>query len=236
MVVDDDDAFRESLCCVIEDWRFNCTSISGGEEALKYLSANTVDLVLLDIRMPGMSGIECLEQIRRIHPELRVLLMTAYSDQIALALELGALAVLSKPLKLESLLPILERHTKKSLIVVVDSDPAFSRDFQTSLKERVLSVLAASDIDEALGLVYRESPDVIVLDMAFPRENTVRAMKELRKAVPSISMVVISDFKEELALLAKEAAKERIMVLFAKPLKMPEFLNILSKVFEGEII
>ncbi|MBI4595009.1 MAG: response regulator [Candidatus Tectomicrobia bacterium] len=120
LVVDDDHDFRESLCDVIESWNFSILAAPGGKEALKIIEEKPVQVVLMDIRMPEMDGIECLKQMRQDHPDIKVIIMTAYSGEIQEAFNLGAIKVLSKPLHLEKLKPLLEET----------SNPYFPKQFR----------------------------------------------------------------------------------------------------------
>lgn len=114
LLVDDDNAFRESLRDVITDWSYECLSVPGAREALESLKKELIDLALLDIRMPGMSGVECLKEIRRLYPHVKVVMMTAYSEQTEQAIDLGAITVLSKPLDINSLLTLLQTNVKRN--------------------------------------------------------------------------------------------------------------------------
>lgn len=76
------------------------------EDALASLAERPIDLVVLDIRLPGMDGLETLAEIRRRHPELRVIMLTGFADtqMAAEALRQGAFAYLVKPVEVEELL------------------------------------------------------------------------------------------------------------------------------------
>ena len=78
---------------------------SSGEEALEYLGANPVDIVLLDVKMPGMDGFEVLGRIKKKWPELSVIILSGHADMDAAArgMELGAFFYLLKPVNLEDL-------------------------------------------------------------------------------------------------------------------------------------
>lgn len=83
------------------------------EEALKILSSSEIDLVISDIRMPGASGVELLNVIRRTRVDLPVVLITGYADiTVAEALSRGAEAVVNKPFDLDSLFELCERLVK----------------------------------------------------------------------------------------------------------------------------
>ena len=102
LIVDDDRLLQNSLTAILRE-RHQPLVAGSGEEALRLLQRTPVDLVLLDVRLPGMDGIETLGKIRQLHSELPVIMMTAYEDTatVIAALRAGAHDYLVKPLEIE---------------------------------------------------------------------------------------------------------------------------------------
>jgi DNA-binding NtrC family response regulator len=111
LVVDDDDAVRETIAETLEEEGFGVETASGAESALAALARSRPDIVLSDIRMPDMDGLELLELLRARAPDVDVLLMTAYEDMptVARAMRDGAFDFLVKPLRADRLLEVLAR-------------------------------------------------------------------------------------------------------------------------------
>ncbi|MBL0355521.1 MAG: response regulator transcription factor [Chitinophagaceae bacterium] len=93
-VIEDDDQIRNSL---VEQMRLNMnvdniTEFSNGEEAIKELSANPVEIAMFDIQLPGIDGIECIRKLKFIHPRMQFMVLTVYdnADTIFKALRAGA--------------------------------------------------------------------------------------------------------------------------------------------------
>ncbi len=78
MVVDDDDIFRQALTDMLQANDYVPISVESGEHALKELGNGTVDAVIVDIKMPDMDGIDLMKQIKRLYPDLPVVLVTAH--------------------------------------------------------------------------------------------------------------------------------------------------------------
>ncbi len=112
LVVDDDLAICSALEELISTEGFQVTTSTSAEEALKLLSEKTFPLVLSDIMMPGMSGIEMLEKIKSISPETIVVMMTGYSSikGAITAIKTGAQDYLIKPIKYDDIMLMLERN------------------------------------------------------------------------------------------------------------------------------
>jgi len=99
LIVDDEQSVREVLSEYFMEQGYSVESAGGGEEALAIVQRSTPDLVLLDVRMPGMDGVETLRRIRNAAPDVSVIMVTANED-VALAretLKLGALDYVAKP-------------------------------------------------------------------------------------------------------------------------------------------
>ena len=99
LIVDDEQSVREVLSEYFVEQGYSVESAGGGEEALALVQRSTPDLVLLDVRMPGIDGVETLRRIRGIAPDVSVIMVTANED-VGLAretLKLGALDYVAKP-------------------------------------------------------------------------------------------------------------------------------------------
>jgi FixJ family two-component response regulator len=105
-VVDDDDSMRESLRGLIRSIGFSANIFASAEEFLKSDHVRNTDCLILDVRMPGMNGLELQRQLTVSRREIPVIFITAHGDEEARAraLEKGAVAYLSKPFSEDALL------------------------------------------------------------------------------------------------------------------------------------
>lgn len=99
LVVDDQSGVRRLLHETFKEEGYRVRAAAGGAEALRLVSQELPDIVLLDIKMPGMSGLETLAELRKGCPELPVLMMTAYGDLeiVEEAKKLGIRHYITKP-------------------------------------------------------------------------------------------------------------------------------------------
>jgi signal transduction histidine kinase len=113
LLVDDDPAIR--LLCVRVLDSFEITQATDGKEALALLKKQTFDIILSDIMMPNLSGLELLQTVKETDPEQMIVLMTAYSekDVILQALKAGADDFLSKPVNLLQLRTTIDKAVEK---------------------------------------------------------------------------------------------------------------------------
>ena len=109
LVVDDDPGIRETMNDILTLEGFDVTVAPDGASAIALCRREEFDVALLDIRMPGMDGVETLEALKAITPDLRVVMITGFEagDLARRAMDAGAEAVFHKPLDVASFLPLL---------------------------------------------------------------------------------------------------------------------------------
>jgi two-component system response regulator (stage 0 sporulation protein F) len=105
MVVDDRVGIRKLLHEVLQGAGYKVITAAGGNEAIKMIGQETVDLVLLDMKMSGMDGLETLTQLKKVCPQVIIMIMTAYEELEVLkeAARRGAAGYISKPFDIEEL-------------------------------------------------------------------------------------------------------------------------------------
>lgn len=110
LIVDDDRLLQNSLRAILTE-KYDPLIAGSGEEALRLLKKETVDLVLLDIRLPGIDGLETLQRIKALDGELAIIMMTAYEDvkTVVNSMKMGATDYLVKPLEIEMFELVIEK-------------------------------------------------------------------------------------------------------------------------------
>lgn len=118
LVVDDDADMRELAQDMLRDRGHQVSVAGSGEEALKLLAEEDYAVVLTDLRMKGMQGLELLNQIKREYPEVNVVLMTAFGsvDTAVEAMKHGASDYLTKPVKKDELIRVVERVIREAAL------------------------------------------------------------------------------------------------------------------------
>ncbi|MEJ2236860.1 MAG: response regulator [Gemmatimonadales bacterium] len=133
LVVDDDEALRNALVRFLSNQGFSVSAAGTGPEALELIQAGATALMLLDIRMPGMSGIDVVPEALHIDPDLAILMLSALTDatSAAICMQRGAIDYLTKPIELNDLSKAIERALRKRDTLMQ------SREISTWLKEEV---------------------------------------------------------------------------------------------------
>jgi putative nucleotidyltransferase with HDIG domain len=131
--VDDEDAIREVVSTLLEAQGFECLTAQNGRQALPLLAANQFDLVLSDIVMPEMNGLDLLDRVRSLHPDVPIIMITALHD-ISTALEAirrGAYDYLLKPFERDQLFLAVRRALEHRRLVTEN------RRYQQNLEQLV---------------------------------------------------------------------------------------------------
>jgi CheY-like chemotaxis protein len=117
LVIEDDEEMRALLIEVIEEDGYKTSSVNNGSEAFRRLAKESFDLILTDVRMPGLTGLDILPGIKKLQPEAPIIVITAFgSEEVQRkAFERGANAYLEKPIHFQKLRTLIqELFSKKS--------------------------------------------------------------------------------------------------------------------------
>ena len=144
LIVEDDEALRDAVCFTLEMAGHGVTGVDGGPAALSELERAHFNLVISDLRMQPMDGLELLGEIRHRQPQLPVLLMTAYGDvdKAVAAMRGGACDFLMKPFEPEILLECVRRYAATP----PEADDAIAEDVRTRQLLTLANKVAESDV------------------------------------------------------------------------------------------
>jgi len=118
LVVDDELDFLETLMKRLRKRGVHVQGVKSGEEALECLGREPIDVVILDVKMPGMNGLETLKAIKAKHPLVEVIMLTGHAnvETAVTGMELGAFDYLMKPMDIDELLyKVQDAYQKKML-------------------------------------------------------------------------------------------------------------------------
>lgn len=116
LIIEDEKNLRRSLTIALQIDGHEVTEEGSAEKAFEYLETNSVDLVITDLRLPGMDGIEALQQIKRMNRDIEVIVMTAFGtiENAVKAMQMGALDYVSKPFHVEEFRVKVQRGLEKA--------------------------------------------------------------------------------------------------------------------------
>jgi two-component system response regulator HydG len=232
LIVDDDPGMTETLFDVLEDMDFRVEIASDGFEAIDKVRTEPFDIIFLDIKMPGINGVETFKEIKAIRPEAAVMMMTAYSveELVAEALEEGAYGVMYKPLDIGKVVEFIERITGSALILVVDDDLPTCETLIDILEEKKYRVTRASKGEEAIEKVRERSFDLAFIDVKMPVMNGLEIYLALKEIRPDIKVIMMTGYRQEVQDLVEEALGHNAYTCIYKPFSVNKLLSLIVEV------
>jgi len=124
LIVDDEPSIRITLAGILEDEGYNVVIAEDGYKGIAAAEKINFNIAFIDMKMPGISGIETFKEFKKISPNTIILLMTAFLDEDALddTTKLKVQRILYKPLDLDLILKILRKNQAKTSILVVNDN------------------------------------------------------------------------------------------------------------------
>ncbi len=206
LVVEDDERFRFSVVEAAKSYGFQPIEAADGEVALGILRSHVPSAILLDIKLPGISGLGILEMIKQM-PHLRhvpVHMISALEYQQN-ALRMGALGYLTKPVTIDKVRSALGRiekiiSTKLRRVLLVEDDPVQRLAVSELIAGSDIEVVSVDTGEAAIDRVKRDGFDCIILDLTLPDVSGIDLLGELRKlevALPPVVIYTGKDLTEE---------------------------------------
>ncbi len=122
LVIDDEPAIREGVRRILESDSYKVETFASGQAALERIKQEAFDLVITDLKMPGLSGTDVLKSIKEIHPDLPVIFITGYSsvDNAVEVMKLGAVDYIAKPFTPEEMLRVIKTALEQRVVALED--------------------------------------------------------------------------------------------------------------------
>ncbi|MFC1884103.1 response regulator [Thermodesulfobacteriota bacterium] len=227
LLVDDEKEFVESLSERLELRNLDAEVAYDGEQALKALKEGSHDVMVLDLRMPGIDGIEVLRQVKKTKPDMQVVVLTGHgTDKDEREVKrLGAFAYLKKPIDLDQLIGTLKKEKLK--VLLVDDEKEFVESLGERLELRNLEAEVVYDGEQALKAVKEGSHDVMVLDLRMPGINGIEVLRQVKKTKPDMQVVVLTGHGTEKD--EKEAKRLGAYAYMKKPVDVDTLVGTLHK-------
>jgi DNA-binding NtrC family response regulator len=234
LIVDDEEEMVRTLGDIVRLHGWEADGAFSGEAAIECVRKQDYSVVLMDVRMAGITGVEALKAMKEVRPGIRVILMTAYTatEILAEAEREGALRILSKPVALDGLLLVLEQATKESrCVLVVDDDAAFLRTLRKLLEQNGYGTLTAETLDEALGMLESGFPSAVILDLRLEGVTAPETVLAIKRVSPSVALILCSGHRAALDETVSSLPARLIHASLHKPFAPDALLNILDEVF-----
>jgi DNA-binding NtrC family response regulator len=223
LAVDDNRSLVEALGDVFEARGYAVDIAYDGEQAVERVRNATYDCILMDIRMPKMSGVDAFKEIKKLSPVTPVILMTAYSvqDLIDEALAEGVLAVVHKPVVIERILVMIEELRGKSAVLIVDRQT----DLQLvdTLREKGYRVAVETTAVDAIDRVSTQLFDVVLLNAEISGLNSEETFFLMKECNPKCIIVLMSS-------QPIQPESPLIYTSLQKPFKIKQVVDLIDRI------
>lgn len=234
LIVDDEQQMVRTLVDVVRLHGWEADGAYSGEAAVDAVRERDYAVVLMDVRMTGINGVEAFKAMKAVRPGIKVILMTAYTatEILAEAEREGALRILSKPVALTSLIDCLEQATTESrCVLVVDDDAAFLKTLQRLLQKNGYSTFTARNLDDALVMLESQSPAVVVLDLRLNGVTAPETVLAIKHVSPSVALILCSGYPAALDETTASMPPRLIQGSLHKPFSPDVLLRMLNDIF-----
>lgn len=217
LLVDDEPGLRTMLAANLELDGFEVIEADGAAAALELARTQHFDLMLSDIRMPGMNGVELFRALRQRGQSLQVVLMTGFAleELVTSALEEGAFAVLPKPFDVAQALQAIHRAAKRPAVLVIDDSRGEAATTCAALQACGVAARAAYSGEEALVVLGQGDTDAWVVDLVMPAMSGAELARRARAVDPALAIIAVSG--HEVPELVREVAAAGMHSFFRKP-------------------
>jgi DNA-binding NtrC family response regulator len=226
LIVDDEPDTCANLTDILADCGYQVDTAGSGLAALTLLEHNTYDIALLDLRMPGMDGLELYRRIREISAGTVAIVVTAYasSDTTRSVLTAGAWRLVPKPVDAGALLSLVTKAIDMSQVLIVDDDRELCDNPWDLLRERGLRVHLAHDVPDAERAIKGRKFHVVLIDMKLPTGLGIDVLRTLQQADQEARTIVITGHAEMEAKV-QQAVKEGATAVCYKPFDVEKLLS-----------
>jgi DNA-binding NtrC family response regulator len=231
LVVDYLKSIRLTLGGILEDKGHNVVTVEDGYQAIEAVRKTHFDAIFMDIKMPGINGVQTFRELKKIDPRAAVIMMTAYSVEnlVKEALEEGAYTIVYKPFDIEKIISLIDNLLgEKTLILVVDDQFGDRETLKTTLEDRGYRVATATDGLEAIQMVRESHYDIIFLDIKMPGINGIETFERVKEIDPRASVIMMTGYTAED--LVEKAISVGAYTCIHKPFDMEKVLSIVETI------
>ncbi len=228
LVVDDNKDLLNTFALILKRKGYMVDTAEDGLQALEKFVMHHYDLVLMDVKMPQVDGIEALHRMREHDPKVRVILMTAYCEESRLQKmkEEGACSTLCKPIDIPKLIEMIGEVTRDPSILIVDDDDDFRFSMARMLELHNLRVTTAVSGEDALRIARQRMLQIAFVDIKMKGMDGLETSIRLKEIRPDMLIVLMTGYREEVKQIVEKAQEKGVLTCLYKPFKMADLRQV----------
>jgi DNA-binding NtrC family response regulator len=214
LMVDDEEEFLISSSRALSRRGFEVDMAPNGVTALEFIDRQKFDVIVLDVKMPDIDGIEVFRQIREKQPDMPVVLLTGHSsiDDAFQTSKDGIADYLAKPIDIDKLAEVINRvisnadartkdrsrladyrETDEPIkVMLIDDEADFLESMRKVLQRRNMEVVTAENGPDALSLLKDNLVDVAIVDIKMQGMDGLEVLKRIKRSFPSIEVILLT--------------------------------------------
>ncbi|HSW58087.1 MAG TPA: response regulator [Dehalococcoidales bacterium] len=228
LVVDDNKDLLKTFTLILKKKGYVVDTAENGIQALEKFTSRQFDLVLMDVKMPEMDGIEALHKIKEFNPSARVILMTAFCEesQFQKVMDEGACGTLHKPVNIAQLMEMIGEATKDPSILIVDDDDDFRFSMAQMLEIQNIRTETAINGEDAVRIARQRSINMAFVDIKMKAMDGLETSIKLKEISPDMIIVLMTGYREEANPIIEKARDFGVRTCLYKPFKITELCNL----------
>ena len=236
LVVDDNQDFAESIAELLEFSGHRASVVFDGEGATEAFSTESFDLCLMDLKLPGIDGIEAMQSIHASRPDAQVLIMTGHArpTDVDRAFDEGAITILDKPFSID-ILDFVRRIDTGAVVLLVEDDLDFADSVIDSMRAVGYVVEHCKDVASArIRLSMAPAPQVLLLDLKLGEENGMEVFAHAREQYPALSILVVTGFAGSESENIERMRSNTLQGVIEKPVNMHKLVSRIDNLVLSE--
>jgi DNA-binding NtrC family response regulator len=252
LMVDDEDEFLEASSQALDRRGFEVHIARDGGSALMMVERQDFEAVILDVKMPGLDGIEVFHQIKKIHPDLPVIILTGHGS-ISQAFETsreGIADYLAKPIDINVLAGRVKQVIEQSRerlravddygsgaasldlihLLIIDDETELTDSLKRIFERRNMEVYTAASGQKGLGILEEKPVDVVILDIKMPGMDGMEVLELIKRDYPNVQVIILTGHPSvETALKGVKLGASEYLT---KPAEVEEFVSTVRRVYD----
>ncbi|MBF0100764.1 MAG: response regulator [Desulfobacterales bacterium] len=242
LIIEDNLVTIELISKFVKKLGFDVISATDGKTGLELLKQTLPEIIISDLQLPDMNGIELIRKAKEILSDVQVIITTAYAEPNSVIAAIQELAIdyIKKPIDMNVLNVALGRAKEKisfakhivpypTLLLAEDEDVVRNR-LSRALQKEGFEVYPAQDGQEAVNMFKEKKIDIVLTDIKMPKKDGLHALHEMRSMNDDFESIILTGYGDEDS--AIQALREGAMNFIKKPVNLEELLVSVQKAVE----